>query len=99
MVKKYELYFCDVSEAFDRVWHEGLLFKLRTVGISGSLSKWFTDYLSIRKQQVVLPGVTSELSTLKAGVPQGSILGPLLFLLYINDIVEKNELFNQTFCR
>ena len=89
MVKKYELYFCDVSEAFDRVWHEGLLFKLRTVGISGSLLKWFTDYLSIRKQQVVLPGVTSELSTLKAGVPQGSILGPLLFLLYINDIVKK----------
>ena len=71
------------------MWHEGLLFKLRTVGISGALLKWFTDYLSNRKQQVVLlPGVTSELSTLKAGVPQGSIFGPLLFLLYINDTVE-----------
>ena len=88
MVKKYELYFFDVSKAFDRVWHEGLLFKLRTVGISGALLKWSTDYLSNRKQQVVLPGVTSELSTLKAGVPQSSIHGPLLFLLYINDIVE-----------
>ena len=86
--KEVRAVFFDVSKAFDRVWHEGLLFKLRTVGISGALLKWFTDYLSNRKQQVVLPGVTSELSTLKAGVPQGSILGPLLFLLYINDIVE-----------
>ena len=62
------------------MWHEGLLFKLRIIGISGALLKWFTDYLSNRKQEVVLPGVTSELSALKAGVPQGSILGPLLFL-------------------
>ena len=75
MVKKYALYFY-VSKACDRVWHEGLLFKLRTVGISGDLLKWFTDYLSNRKQQVVLPDVTSELSTLKVGVPQGSIIGP-----------------------
>ena len=68
--------------------HEGLLFKLPTVGISGTLLQWFTDYLSNSKQQVILPGVSSGLSTLKAGVPQGSILCPLLFLLYINDIVE-----------
>ena len=56
------------------MWHEGLLFKLRTVGISGALLQRFTDYLSNRKQQVVLPGVSSKLSTLEAGVPQGSIL-------------------------
>ena len=86
--KEVRAVFFYVSKAFDRVWHEGLLFEFRTVGISGALLKWFTDYLSNRKQQVALPGVTSELSTLKAGVSQGSILGPLLSLLYINDIVE-----------
>ena len=74
--KEVRAVFLDVSKAFDRVWHEGLLFKLRTVGLSGVLLQWFTDYLSNRKQQVVLPRVTSELSTLKTGAPQGSILGP-----------------------
>ena len=63
-------------------------FKLNSVGISGSLLQWFTDYLDCRKQRVVIPGVSSNWSTIEAGVPQGSILGPLLFLLYINDIVD-----------
>ena len=66
-------------EAFDRVWHKGLLYKLHSVGISGNLLDMFADYLSERKQSVVLPGVSSDWSTLEAGVPQGSILGPLLF--------------------
>ena len=79
--------FCDISKAFDRVWHKGLIYKLKRAGINGLLLDWLSDYLTNRKQRVVIPGGRSDWQFIRAGVPQGSILGPLLFLLYINDIV------------
>ena len=57
--KEVRAIFCDISKAFDRVWHKGLLFKLKSAGISGSLLTWFSDYLNDRKQRVVLPGASS----------------------------------------
>ena len=76
----------DITRAFDRVWHKGLLFKLQTFGISGSLLSWFESYLDNRCHRVVIRGKMSKLRIILAGVPQGSILAPLLFLIVIDDI-------------
>lgn len=80
--------FLDISKYFDRIWHKGLLMKCeQEFGITGQLLKWLESYLKDRKQRVQLNNNISSTATLNAGCPQGSVLGPLLALMYLNQVV------------
>ena len=80
--------YLDFAKAFDKVPHSALINKLSRFGISGLLRQWFQSYLSNRSQRVTLQGTKSNWLQVTSGVPQGSILGPLLFLAYIDDIAQ-----------
>ena len=79
--------FLDLSKAFDTINHKILISKMYHYGIRGNVFKWFESYLSNRKQYVSIDNCNSQFQYINVGVPQGSVLGPLLFLLYVNDLV------------
>ena len=86
--KKSLAVFFDLSKAFDTVWKEGLLLKLLRSGVQGKMYKWIKNYLFQRSARVKLDGTLSNLVKIREGVPQGGVISPILFLIYMNDIVD-----------
>ena len=82
--------FLDISKAFDKVWPNGLIYKLKQNGVSGNLLNLIIDFLDARKQRIVFSGQYSSWVNVKAQVPQGSILGPLFFFILINSHIYKS---------
>ena len=93
--KAVDVVYVDLQKAFDKVPHKKLLYKLKQIGIKGKLLNWIGNWLSDRTHKVKYKGMVSDAVKVKSGVPQGSVLGPILFLIYINDL--EDNIKGQTF--
>ena len=89
--------YLDLQKAFDSVPHKRLILKLERLGITGNLLRWIKNFLSERKQRVVINGISSDWTDVISGVPQGSVLGPILFILYVNDLPDKVKSYCKIF--
>ena len=89
--------FLDFRKAFDSVPHKRLLLKLERLGVSGNVLKWISSFLSNRQQRVVIKGQSSEWTDVSSGVPQGSVLGPLLLIMFVNDLPDEVKSYCKLF--
>ena len=88
-IKKHSLaVWVDLEKAFDKVWKDGLRLKLRKSGVQGSMYNWISQFLHNRKARVQVNGTYSRKKVMREGVPQGGVLSPTLFLIFINDIMK-----------
>ena len=94
-----DLIYLDFSKEFDKVPYERLFKKLQSHGISGSFLNWIKNWLSERRQRICIDGEYSEWAKVTSGVPQGSVLGPILFVIYLNGLDKKYSVKTRQICR